>query len=887
MSALKITPLLAGMLLFVSVLRAQGLVSPAGSSYYPSIVGSSYGILESVSSPDSGGYVTCLVRNQNIAPCTITGVTVMHGTDTIPGLPWMAWPMNLPTVGSPGNPWSWVSVKGLSHPFMAGDTFSLIVHTSLGTSSGRIPITCDPLEVKISHIVPGQDEHGLDIFLRNDHSTAVTLDTLCLNQWTWYSFSSGGIRITGGSPSIQPEECLIVHVLEDSLFADGLPIHLRIHWKEAVGAGQGWTTSGVRLVGSEPILGTWHSSGMDPDKEYGRKRQRGMSLGAMQGPGNDGLCTIGFAEYYLKTIREPSFGSGSGPDSALAGPIVRMLANAPWMQCWSIDDEPDLNGKPIQDELLKNYTYLLNDPGTPSFVNLAVQHKFNRYGWFSDIVAQDHYAAADAPNIIPNTWIPFIGREGKLDEAVEYTDLLKRNTEPRRLLAWSQLNSGVWGSQPQPHAIDHQFWGQVMAGAKGILWFTAQSDLPEQAPALWERSLEISRQWTGIRELLMHSEPFGNVSCSTPDVIAGLLAGEEAATLIVLNQTADFSFNTGTLKWTSSMDTVSYSATFRMPDWISTPVVRMLTPEGYISQPAPVSLGGGLYQFTPTLPIADYSHVFVIGSTDTQSPQAPSSAQIPEYIDLANYTISWSVARDNRGIAGYEVAWNGIVADTVTGPLFEVIDGAYNCNTGNWSIRAIDLDGNISPPTFLPITISIPDPVITGHPADLSVMDGVDTFFTASGSGDGIHYRWQMNTGGIWADLSESWPFSGTTTDTLWLMNTPDSLDGRDFRCIVTNPCLAADTSLPAKIGVYVGLEDDPLLGWRVYPNPTTDAWILQAPEGACAMIRIYYSTGALLFQEELCSGSPIMGDRLPGGLYLIEIHTQGHFKRIPAQVIR
>ena len=95
-------------------------------------------------------------------------------------------------------------------------------------------------------------------------------------------------------------------------------------------------------------------------------------------------------------------------------------------------------------------------------------------------------------------------------------------------------------------------------------------------------------------------------------------------------------------------------------------------------------------------------------------------------------------------------------------------------------------------------------PQITSHPVNRDILAGQNTTFSVGATGTGLNYQWQESTdsGENWANLSNTSPYSGVTTATLSLTNTPVELDDNLYRCIVGGTCLPTETSEHASLSV-------------------------------------------------------------------------------------
>lgn len=76
-------------------------------------------------------------------------------------------------------------------------------------------------------------------------------------------------------------------------------------------------------------------------------------------------------------------------------------------------------------------------------------------------------------------------------------------------------------------------------------------------------------------------------------------------------------------------------------------------------------------------------------------------------------------------------------------------------------------------------------PVITTQPASQSVCPGANVSFTVASSTPGVGYQWQVSTNG-----GVSWsPVSGATSATYSVSGVAGSLNGNQYRCVVSTTC--------------------------------------------------------------------------------------------------
>ena len=76
---------------------------------------------------------------------------------------------------------------------------------------------------------------------------------------------------------------------------------------------------------------------------------------------------------------------------------------------------------------------------------------------------------------------------------------------------------------------------------------------------------------------------------------------------------------------------------------------------------------------------------------------------------------------------------------------------------------------------------------VTSQPADQTVCDGANANFTVAGSGTGLIYQWQVNTGSGFANISNGGVYGGATTATLTITGATTAMNGYQYRCELSN----------------------------------------------------------------------------------------------------
>jgi hypothetical protein len=135
----------------------------------------------------------------------------------------------------------------------------------------------------------------------------------------------------------------------------------------------------------------------------------------------------------------------------------------------------------------------------------------------------------------------------------------------------------------------------------------------------------------------------------------------------------------------------------------------------------------------------------------------------------------------------------------------QLISFAFKSSAGNsnltWNTSQCEytnLAGNPLPTSYSGSTLYINyPPSITSHPSNQTVIEGANTSFSITASGNSLSYQWQMSQdqGFSWETLSNGDHYSSVTSRTLYVNNVVASMDGYRYRCLVNGSCDPAATS--------------------------------------------------------------------------------------------
>lgn len=860
---------------FLVMLAHSQIAIDSSYSFQPSLVGAEFGVLENTSDPDSGGVFTVWIKNIGSSSDSVVAVSVCDKNgDTIQLKTWSYWwALGMEPLNSQQNLCA-VVIKSQSSSFSTGSEIRINVFTKNGFSAAwNFLLEVHP--IKIANILPNQELSKLFIYLRNDGNNSYQLQSLELNN-TVFMPGGSNFNIIGGA-DIKPQEVKILEISPSKTFTALEPLFLKINLEETTGNKAICITSFTRLVPAEFSFGTWDSPLFDTNKEAGRKTLRQLNIVAVHGPGNPTLMQDAYNEYHMKAMWEPPF-------TSLAS-TVSIHQNSDFVMYWSIDDEPDLNSKNIDTQLIKNNVYWQSDPNTASYVNLAVQKKYNRYGWYADVVSMDHYTDNGAPNVIPLSWIT---RKGSPREAIEYTEVLKWNTEPRRMRSWCQLAvKGTWKFQPEDYIINYQFWAHAMSGVKGIDFFCAKPSTPNEFPKQWNEAKKLVEQCNPIKNLLLYAEPLNVVKTSfNGDVETRLLIGKDYAVLIVLNDSIDYTpVNIITQEWRSDIWRKNFSLEFELPSWVQTSNFYEQTPSGKIAIQGLTHLGNNRYHLQGQ--IFKNSRVFVFAPIDNKVPDKPERLVFADVTSPNAYTLSWQEPFDNFGVKGYELKADGKVFASTLHPIFDASAAPNLCEFSNFEVIAFDEAGNKSLPATIQspgfngsgnvgILNSIRDTTVNA--GELVVFSVIDTNSSVKG------YQWKYEENGVVHNIIDDATYSGAFSPSLTIRATQNE-NGKKYFCIVNVSCSGYTVSNKAMLTVIGSLDINSANNFNaeLLPNPNSGQFLLRTNGLNGCMVSILNYCGQVVYKQNVVNSESYFDvSTLPTGIYTLVVNTnnQSYIKR-------
>jgi len=178
----------------------------------------------------------------------------------------------------------------------------------------------------------------------------------------------------------------------------------------------------------------------------------------------------------------------------------------------------------------------------------------------------------------------------------------------------------------------------------------------------------------------------------------------------------------------------------------------------------------------------------------------PSVLTYTGYQNL-NAAVSGAIFNANAVNGKVYLTWSNTTAATIANGavLLELkFIGITGSSTLTWDTQTLgnceysDISGLVIFSTFTNgnVTVNQP-PSITVHPINKSIHSGGSTSFSISAVGTALSYAWQVSTNGgsVWTNLTNVSPYSGVNLSALTINPTAISMNGYQYRCVVTGTC--------------------------------------------------------------------------------------------------
>lgn len=617
---------------------------------------------------DIGGVLHLFVINDGAVSDSVSSV-VLNGKpigDSAGIRWWRAWPESLAPGGC-----GWVSIKAVGGPLEQGKDVEVEVRMASG-GSAKTTTKCVTPPLRIANVLPSPDSSQLYIYVRNDAGEGIQLVQLLVNEKTYAIGKDPSLTLVG-TQELGAGGLAILKLALPTPLPILSPLAVRVSGTRAgnpvhVGAG-------IRLTEPGFVFGSW-STDLPKDQE-GMAYARTLGIDQVVTGRNWAANRKMMEQFFIRAMVSGNGGEPKAPEV----PMLQEQSGNPDVSAWMVRDEPDLNGKPSTQMHEHTMAYWRNDRDTPTYLNLAISAGFNEYGPIADIACMDHYVMF-APNCIPWTGAT---RSAEMEEAIQYTDLLKQNTEPVRMSTWAQLAATVWGRQPLQWGVSYQFWAHVMGGAKGIYWFKYGPGFENKFTPQIQTGQRLVKQFEQVRNLCFYGEPLKNVTAVEERVKGRTLNSEHAVVAVVLNNNYEIG---GLPMYTRySLKPVESRVSVPVPAWVKVEQVTQITPDG----PLPVDHAESAGVISFNVALNEDMGVFLIGEKDAAAPGKVSGLNAPmRSSDLL--VLSWKAATDNFGVRGYTVYRDGEKLTDVFVPV--ALLRGVDAKPGSYAVEPFDAAGN-------------------------------------------------------------------------------------------------------------------------------------------------------------------------------------------------
>jgi hypothetical protein len=157
--------------------------------------------------------------------------------------------------------------------------------------------------------------------------------------------------------------------------------------------------------------------------------------------------------------------------------------------------------------------------------------------------------------------------------------------------------------------------------------------------------------------------------------------------------------------------------------------------------------------------------------------------------------------RVNTGASWANVTNGGIYSGATTATL--TLTGVTTGMNG-YLYRCVVTSGCSPNDTSLSAQLSLYSaPSISSNPVSTNTAcEGGSAAFSVTASGTGLAYQWQEYDGTSWSDIATGGIYSGATSSSLTISPTSFSLNGYQYRCVVSGTCTPSATSSAATLNL-------------------------------------------------------------------------------------
>jgi hypothetical protein len=198
----------------------------------------------------------------------------------------------------------------------------------------------------------------------------------------------------------------------------------------------------------------------------------------------------------------------------------------------------------------------------------------------------------------------------------------------------------------------------------------------------------------------------------------------------------------------------------------------------------------------------------------------------------SNYTsVKWQVKIGNGEFT--DITDNATYSGATTPTL--ILYGTPVSANGNQYRAVYTNSSNSAYTTPATLTVVNAPPIFSSHPSNTVSCDGGATSLTAAAAGDNITYKWQVNSGSGFVNITDGAVYAQSSTPTLMIANVTTSMHGYRYRLAASNSC---GTSYSNESTLSVGISwtgainsnwDNPG-NWACNTVPTTNTDVIINP---------------------------------------------------------
>jgi hypothetical protein len=309
--------------------------------------------------------------------------------------------------------------------------------------------------------------------------------------------------------------------------------------------------------------------------------------------------------------------------------------------------------------------------------------------------------------------------------------------------------------------------------------------------------------------------------------------------------------------WTNCIDTIPYSGSQDSAITISN---------------APLTLNGAQFRCI----VSGAAPPQAISATATLTVQgAPTiTAQTPARAICEGLNCAFSVTASGVGLSyqwqfdngnGWTNLTNTPPYTGANNPAIQIAGSPFSLHLTNY--RCI-VSGTCAPPdTSAPVFIWVNQlPNVVTQPISDSICVGENALFSITATGYTLQYRWQIDTGSGYADLTNTPPFSGVTTINLNLTAPSSTLNGARFRCIVSGVCNPPDTSAEATLTIGTIPGNLTLAAGDTTPCEGSSVQYLLSPADPTATYTWFYPGNDVSFTDSMNTALFTYGENAENG---------------------